>query len=312
MTEYSFQEEIPEGFTLDFEAGIFHDQRHLQLQSLSGWRSFVLLNNKKRTIVALVHYHLEGVIAKSPLRSPYGSFIFSKTISDDLLNEFVAFTEMRLKEKGVEVLLLKNPPEVYAPLESELLQRVLLQAAYDVQVEELSAVIPVTERKFESILHVSEKKRLCKCKESGSSFQQVPLENLSSLYSFLKTCREEKGYTLSMSLSELQLVTSVFHNSFFLSTVTIDNQLAAANISIQVNDHVLYNFYHDHKGSFDSLSPVVFLNEGLYQVCQQKKLKLLDLGTSNADGVLNESLLNFKLRLGAQPSRKLTFVKKLA
>jgi hypothetical protein len=42
------------------------------------------------------------------------------------------------------------------------------------------------------------------------------------------------------------------------------------------------------------------------------KIQFLDLGTSNIEGELNESLLNFKLNLGAEPSRKLTFTKKIA
>ena len=49
------------------------------------------------------------------------------------------------------------------------------------------------------------------------------------------------------------------------------DELVAANISIRVNEKVLYNFYHDHHQSYNLLSPVVFLNEGLYQFCQQQK-----------------------------------------
>jgi len=79
-----------------------------------------------------------------------------------------------------------------------------------------------------------------------------------------------------------------------------------------VYDDVLYNFYHDHSGDYDHLSPVVLLNEGLYNFCQRNKIGLLDLGTSNIDDKVNESLLAFKLHLGAQPSRKLTFFKTLS
>ena len=207
--------------------------------------------------------------------------------------------------------MIKNHPEVYAPEKHNMLLEVLLQSGYGIGQEEVSAVIPVTEKSFKSILHRSEKKKLRKSHESDLVFQQLPLQNLSEVYAFLKTCREEKGYTLSMTLGELDAVTKAFPDYFFLNVVKEYDQIIAANISIQVNSTVLYNFYHDHTSSHDVLSPVVFLNEGLYQFCQRHQLYLLDLGTSNANGVVNESLLNFKLRLGAQPSRKLTFVKKL-
>jgi hypothetical protein len=54
------------------------------------------------------------------------------------------------------------------------------------------------------------------------------------------------------------------------------------------------------------------LIEGMYGWCQQQGIKLLDLGTSALDSQPNFSLLDFKLRLGAHPTAKLTFVKDLA
>jgi len=208
-------------------------------------------------------------------------------------------------------LTLKNSPEVYARVESERLRKVLIESGYETNAE-VSAVLPVTDKPFESALHHSERKRLRKCKESGLIFNQLALRDLPTIYQFLKGCREEKGYSLSMSLDELTRVTTVFPDVFFLTSVKHNDQLVAANISIQLNSRVLYNFYHDHQVSYDALSPVVFLNEGLYQICQHRKLDLLDLGTSHAEGKLNETLLNFKLKLGAQPSNKITFVKNLS
>ena len=140
----------------------------------------------------------------------------------------------------------------------------------------------------------------------------MPLQQLQKIYIFLDACRKEKGYSLSMSYAEIEKLAKVFPERIILTAVIDKNQIVAANISIRVYDHVLYNFYHDHASEYDSVSPVVLLNEGLYQLCQKEKVQFLDLGTSNIEGELNESLLNFKINLGAEPSRKLTFTKKLA
>jgi hypothetical protein len=308
LTGYSFQEGIPEGFKFDFDSGIFHNPKHLQLQSIAGWHSYVMLSNEERTVVALLHVHIEKEDARSPLRSPYGSILSSKSITHDLLTKFIGFIEVKLKERGVRKLTLKNAPEIYFPEESECLQKVLTENGYKSNAE-TSAVIPVSEIEFESNLHYSLKKKVRKCEEAGFTFNQLPLQDLPVVYQFLKACREEKNYSLSMSFDEMIQVTSIFPDAFFLTSVTDHNQLVAANISIQVNTRVLYNFYHDHHASYDALSPVVFLNRGLYQICQKRNIELLDLGTSQTDGRLNESLLNFKLKLGANPSNKLTFVK---
>jgi hypothetical protein len=311
IDRYSFQEGIPEGFKFDFDSGIFHNPKHLQLQSITGWHTYVILNNEEESVVALLHVHIEKENARSPLRSPFGSILFSKTITSDILTKFVTFVELKLKERGVKKLTLKNPPEIYLPEEGERLRKVLTEFGYESNTE-TSAVIPVLERKFESTLHYSARKKVRKCEEAGFAFNQLTLPDLPVVYQFLKTSREEKKYSLSMSLEEITRAASVFPDAFFLTSVTDKNQLVAANISIQVNSRVLYNFYHDHLALYDAFSPLVFLNKGLYQICQQRKLELLDLGTSQIDGGLNESLHNFKLKLGAQPSNKLTFVKNLS
>lgn len=309
--EYTFQEGLPAGFKSEVDSGIFHHPKHLQLQAYEGWHTYVLLNTVKKSIQGLVHFNLKEKEARSPYRSPYGSFLFADRLSAKIITEFVRFAEQKLKAAGANTITIKNSPEAYAPEKHDMLMQVLLQSGYAIGQEEVSAVIPVTEKSFESILHRSEKKKLRKSRESNLMFQQLPLQNLSEVYTFLQTCRKEKGYTLSMTLNEVDAVAKVFPDYFLLNVVKEQGQIIAANISIQVNSKVLYNFYHDHASSHDALSPVVFLNEGLYQFCQRHQLQLLDLGTSNANGIMNESLLNFKLRLGAQPSRKLTFVKNL-
>lgn len=311
MTAYSFQEGIPNGFEFDFDSGIFHDPKHLHLQAVSGWHTYVMLKNAERLVVALLHVHIEKEVAVSPLRSPYSSILISKSLSYDSVSRFVDFIEAKLKEQRVKKIVFKNPPEIYQPEGSKCLKEVFTSVGYECHAE-TSAVIQVTKKNFESGLHYSEQKRLRKCKEAKFVFKQLEWQNLPEVYQFLKTCREQKGYILSMSFDELKKVTDVFPDVFLLTAVMDNERLVAANISIQVSSTVLYNFYHDHEAFYDGFSPVVFLNESLYMLCQQRNLKLLDLGTSQVDGKLNESLLNFKLKLGAQPSNKFTFVKNLS
>jgi len=310
--EHSFQEAIPSEFTVDFDSGIFHHPQHLLLQATAGWHTYALLNNAKKLIEGIIHYHIEGAEAKSPYRSPYGSFIFSNRVSETLLTEFVGFTEHKLKEAGVQQILLKNPPEIYTSQSPTSLTKALLESGYMISKEETSAVIPILNHSFAEILHRSKKSRLKKCHDQQFSFESWPLSRLSEVYDFIRACREEKGYALSMSKTELQYVASAFSKVFFLHVVMDGHQLVAASISIQVNKTVLYTFYYDHGEQYDAVSPVVFLGEGLFSFCQQSQFDLLDLGTAHVDGKPNLPLLNFKLSLGAQPSRKLTFVKNLS
>lgn len=311
MEDYLFQEGFPSGLIAEFETDIFLSQQHLQLQASSGWISFVAINKKSDTVEALVHYHLEARLAKTPYRSPYGSFLFSNNVSLDKLSAFVNFTDQKLKDKGAKSILLRNAPDAYDTEKSERLRNSLFHNGYEVELEEVGTVIPVGKDSFELLLHRSHKKKLKKCREGGFVFQFLSLDHLEEVYDFLKAVREEKNYPLSMSLDEIKRTTNVFPGNYLLSVVTDKEKIIAANISIRVNSRVLYNFYHDHLSLYDAVSPVVLLNEGLYNYCQQHGLTLLDLGTSTINGEPDSELITFKVRLGGQPTRKLTFVKNI-
>lgn len=259
--------------------------------------------------MGIVHFHVSNAYAFSPYRSPFGSFLFYETVPENVLMDFVSFCENRLVNQRIKTITIKNQPEAYSFQKHQMLSEIFHKLGYSVSKEETSAILSVTERSFESGLHKSERKRLRKCRESLLSFEIQPIEQLQKIYIFLEACREEKGYALSMQFEEISRLSITFPERILLTEVIDKNQIVAANISIRVYDDVLYNFYHDHASEYDSLSPVVLLNEGLYSFCQSNNIRLLDLGTSNINETVNETLLTFKLHLGAQPSRKLTFAK---
>lgn len=306
---FSFHEGLPEKSALNVDAGIFHDPRHLKLQAHSGWHSFYIRHHEH--VEGVLHVHLKGDEAVSPYRSPFGSYLFSDAVTETVLTDFVMYCEKQLTGKNAKSIVLKNQPGIYSTEKNKRLLNVLRKLNCTITKEETSAVISVSSQAFESGLHRSEKKRLRKCREKALTFEIMPPEQLQKIYVFLEACREEKGYSLSMSFEEMKKLATAFPERVMLTAVIDNNKIVAANISIRVYEHVLYNFYHDHTGEYDLLSPVVLLNEGLYLFCQKERIQFLDLGTSDTEGELNESLLNFKLNLGAKTSRKLTFTKTL-
>jgi Acetyltransferase (GNAT) domain len=310
VESYTFHEGIPEGLTFHLDLGIFHNPKHLLLQTPIGWNTFYI--RKVLAVEGIVHFNLNASEALSPYRSPFGSFLFSDIVNESTLRDFIHYCHEKLLAKKVEYVQIKNQPERYKSNRNQLLETLLRSEGYAIDTEETSAIISVSDQSFESGLHRSEKKRLRKCRESGLTFELASFEKLREIYVFLEACRKDKGYSLSMSLAEMDKLVDVFRDRVLLTKVLDQGRIVAANISLRVYDDVLYNFYHDHTANYDHLSPVVLLNEGLYQFCHKENIKLLDLGTSNLNGKVNESLLEFKLRLGAEPSRKLTFIKRFS
>jgi lipid II:glycine glycyltransferase (peptidoglycan interpeptide bridge formation enzyme) len=308
--DFRVREGLPQFFTGHSVEDIFHHSNHLKLQAADGWNSFSMVDEEQQ-VVAAMHFHIGAGMARNPYRAPYGSFYFSEKLTDDQLNEFIFSIGMQLESRGVTQIHIKTPPAAYPYVKSDGLCRALKQAGYRVDADEISAIIFVKHDPFNSILHASERKRLRKCEEADFTFHLLPLDQLEEVYNFLKVHRQKKDYALSMSFEDLKRTVEVFPDRFVLSIIRDGQKWAAANISVIVNPEVLYNFYHDHDEVYNQYSPVVMLVGGLYRFCQENGIKLLDLGTSQTGNKVNQSLLDFKLRLGARPSPKLTFVRNI-
>jgi hypothetical protein len=299
---------VPSGYTKAFESSVFNELKHLELQSATGWRSFCLLSKKNRTANAVIHFYIDNNSARSPFKSPFGSVEFSDDVQPIALFHFFEQIESALKADGIKNIIIRTPPAGYHTAQSALVHTFLFNLGYAVIDAEAGAMIDTTSP---GIQDDWEKRKLRQGKEAGLKFYKTDREGFTEIYDFISVCRKHKGYSLSMSRTDLEKTMHSFEKSFFLFSVIKDNELAAASVAIKVNSKILYNFYSAHAAKFDTLSPAVFLLDGIYHFCQQEEIRNLDLGTSAVDKKPNFGLLDFKLRLGASPTPKLTFEKNI-
>jgi len=303
---------VPEGYQRVTEPAIFNTPEHMALQAVEGWHSFHALNEKHRIVVAVIHFHVANGEARSPLKAPFGSLELAPGVSLMVVFNFLEFVESRLKSRGTRRIRIKHYPSDYNSAESALLHTFLINLGYHIVDAEAGALITVSDDAFESTLDSWERRKLRQGAASGLQGRELPRAELRAVYEFIHACREQKGYTLSMSLPDILDAARTFEKEFILFGIFHEDQLVAASIAIRVNRRVLYNFYAAHAAEFDSLSPVVFLIDRLYGYCRQHSIALLDLGTSAVDGKPNFGLLDFKIRLGAKPTTKFTFEKNLS
>lgn len=307
---YSVATELPAGYDPDFDFFLFGQAKHLNLQS-PDWIYFYLLRKSNQKIMAQVAFHVSDHVARSPFRAPFGSFLFSERLSPFALYEFVQQVERLLGKLGVAVISITEPPLFYRKSE-ELLHAIFINQGYRTARAEVSSGIRVDRVSFEDKIDTWEKRKLKQAKQKGAVFKTLPLESLEDVYRFILKCREQRSHTLSMTLPELAATVEKCRHEFLLSGVFLNKELIAASIAIRVHKDILYNFYSGHLRKHDAISPVVTLLGGLYRYSEHHKVQLLDLGTSSLDAQTNFSLLEFKLRLGAVPSIKVTFEKQLA
>jgi hypothetical protein len=302
---------LPEGYRCDFDPYFFNSPQNLTIQSLEGWHTFHALRAEKKTARARVHFHLDGKVAVSPYRNPFGSYEFSTSMVPKELFDFIRWVETRLAEKGAKKIEIKSYPALYNSSASATLLTFLVNLGYTIKNAELSACIEVSGDTLYQLMSSFEKRKSGQVKRTNLRFTTVPVSKIKEVFDFISSCREERKQSLSMTYAQMKTVCDHFPDKFCLFAVYDNNALAAACISILINKTILYNFYPAHAKQYDSLSPMVFLMEGIYEYCQGEKIRLIDLGTSALQGRPNFSLLDFKLNLGATPTHKLTFEKVL-
>lgn len=312
MKAYFFHEgTVPPEYQLDFEESLFNQQNHRALQTPEGWHSFYILNSKYKKIRAAIHFHIDGIWARSPLRSSFGSLEFSNNLPAKILFDFVLFFEFALKSKGVKHIRIKSYPQIYKPYNFTLFQAFLINLKYSVSQAEISSVIKITAGNARENFHRSERRKLDKTLQAGLIFKPIPIGHLDEVYMFIQTCRRNKNYSLSMTLEGMRLSVGRFPNHYLLFGVFDNENLVAASICILVKQNILYDFYHDHSASYDHLSPITLLVAEMYNYCKLNNIGLLDMGTSSINGIPNFGLLHFKNFLGGKPTAKFTFEKNL-
>ena len=302
---------LPPGITLDFEPAIFNLPRFAALPPSPEPISWYLLDKHERKALAAVHFHLEGTVARTPFRAPFGSFEFSEKINPVALYGFLRSVEHALQDRGIAEIFIKNPPRAYHNARYSLLESFLLNQKYSVCDAEVGAVIPVGERSFQGLIRNSERLRIRQSENAGLLFETLPAGQAAAVYQFISTCHAEKGYSVSIAEDDFLRTVAEFPNRYLFFAVLAGGKLCAAAISILVTSEVLSNFLVNHETEYNHLSPSVLLMEGIYNHCRQHDIALFDLGTSALQGQPNFPLLDFKLHLGAIPVSKFSFYKKV-
>jgi hypothetical protein len=307
-----FEGNLPSDYSLEFEESLFNSHLFYPLQDPDKWVSFYVLMPSEQKAAAGIHFHVDGDLARSPYRAPFGSIEFCTTLAPLVLYKFFEYIEVQLTKRGVREIRIKNPPHAYAPACLSLVETVLINQGYQVVTAELSTLIEPDAAVFSERIRHSEKLRLQQAKNAGCTFRRWQVESLEELYNFLSRCHEEKGYQVSMTYDDLRKTVVTFPDRYLLFGIVKEAEVIAASISIKINQNCLYTFFANHDRKYNSLSPLILLMESIYVYCQENQIRLLDLGTSALQGKPNFNLLDFKLHIGGVPSAKVTFNKKIA
>lgn len=281
-------------------------------------KAFLAINNelkpitfqlkKKDEVIGVIHFSIINNTAISLQQTPFGGVDVTSGVSESDLLFFLEQVLLVLKKRTISSVELRLPPVSYFPSLIVLQETVLQQVGFKTITQEINCHLTVsTSTTFWSMLHASEKNKRNKCFKKGFTVQELSKLAFDTVYDLIAENRKMKGYPMTMARERLKNVVTSF-NEYHLFGCFDGDKLIACTVSIEVNSSILYNFYMADSMSYRSFSPLVFLNEYVYNWCVSNQFTQLDLGTVSVDGVINEGLFSFKKNIGAQVSLKSKFL----
>ncbi|QRR01922.1 GNAT family N-acetyltransferase [Dyadobacter sandarakinus] len=293
---------------LAFTPFLYLRSDHLQTQSEKSCISFYLIRESEEAASACLHcFEHENGILHSPGRAPFGGVQCSEHCSAQEITWFLNSIKCWLRHKKGMQLVVKTAPACYQPGLHSLLHSSYLSAGFIVEQQHSNRHINVADP-FEDLLHNSEKRRLRKCRVTGFEIPAPGSLPVSLVYNFIHACRQQKGYPMSISGAQVEHLAGKFPQDIMTFGLMYDGKLAAAALTVQVDQHILYNFLSDYDPAFRHYSPVVLLTKTIHDFCKKQGINMLDLGISlDENGRYKPSLGRFKEHLGGVVSEKLTY-----
>ncbi len=265
--------------------------------------------NKSNKIIAAIHFSILGDKAISLLQAPFGGLDFHQEVELEDIDCFLSEVLVELQARKIKLIEFRLPPSSYAPAIEAIQDNLLKRHGFKISGSETNCHIEVNPpTTFWSLLSSSEKNKLNRSLKAGYQNYELPKSKFNEVYDLLKENREAKGYPLTMERNHLEKLVHKF-DEYKLFGCYEQDKLIACTVSIVVNKEILYNFYMADNLDYRSFSPLVFLNEYIYNWCNKNKFNQLDLGTVSVDGIINEGLFSFKKNIGAKVSGKIRFLK---
>lgn len=159
---------------------------------------------------------------------------------------------------------------------------------------------------FSERIDYGNRKRLQKAHKHTFRFLPDASQHWRTLYALLEANRRTKGNSLAMSEQEIEYMTLTFPDKIHWCAVESDDQWIAAALILNPLPEVWQVVYWGHLPGTETLSPVTFLAEGIWNSARASGIHWVDLGTASQNGRPNAGLVRYKLNLGAIPSLKLS------
>jgi hypothetical protein len=198
---------------------------------------------------------------------------------------------------------LRIPPQYLEPNLYPCLNHIFLKKGAKISIEK-NQHLHISGKDFS--FHFSDtNKKIVRRSIAKGIYVNIHDEVSKDGYNLLKKNRELRGVNLSLSNEELAHQSKFMHGKYvFFECRNLHEKTIAYAVCVKIRSDILYVLYWGEDPEERKNSPVVFLAKSIIDYCIEKKILILDAGISSFNGILDQGLHDFKLRLGFELSPK--------
>ncbi len=237
--------------------------------------------------------------------SPFGSVYGNEFCTVELLTGFIAEIKQRLLEKGIRTIGIKHYPACYDPMMHDKVLQALLSNGFEITCTEYNQYLPLHSLSKKEVFDHSKLHLIKKCKEAGFSVNVSSSFDADQWYDIILRARKLRGHPMTIDLESLRTLNKGNEECYHFFEVRDEDKIISCAIGIEVTPEVMYYYLAADEDDYRNYSPMTFLLDRMYSFAFEKGVKVLDMGISSSNGILNEGLHWFKKSFGALDQPKL-------
>lgn len=295
-----------EGFieTVSFSVPLFFRPQFVYRKGFSSALSFQFQHEESKA-QALAHFSLNDQQAWSLSSSPFGSVYGNAPCTLDQLTIFIANIKQTLIEKGIQTIGIKHYPACYNEKMHDLVLDALLQNEFKITCTENNQYLPLNRASKKEVFDHSKLHLIKKCKEAGFEVSVASCFDADKWYDIITRARKLRGHPMTIDLESLRTLNKDNEECYHFFEVKDGDRIMACAVGVRVTEEVLYYYLAADEDEYRNYSPMTFLLDRMYDFACEKGVKVLDMGISSSNGIINEGLRWFKKSFGALEQPKL-------
>lgn len=267
---------------------------------------YLLFDDNGKTRFGLILGERGGKLL-SPFSAPFGGFSVNRHQNLEKVDEAVAALSVYAQEERKDIRIVL-PPQFY---DNDLIasQINVLSRRAELQYIDLNYYFPLSKfAGYTDCIERNARKNLKRALTSGFEFiaiQRGDADGMRRAYDVIRRNREEHGYPLRMSLSDVESTIRIIPADFFL--LRHDGEDVAAAQIFHVAEGIAQVIYWGDLRAYSSLRPMNYLAYRIFEHYSREGLRVLDIGPSTEDGIPNYGLCDFKTGIGCDAVPKFVF-----